>query len=82
LHPREAPSRVFWVAGLTAAAPGCAGIDQSGERVGAAAVDLVVEQLHANEFGRPPNPKTVLIEGRWVPGKTAPGPGHAAVKAH
>ncbi len=51
---------------LTAAAPGCAGIDQNGERVGAAAVDLVVEQLHANEFGLPQNPKTVLIEGRWV----------------
>ena len=66
---------------LTAAAPGCAGIDQNSERVGAAAVDLVVEQLHANEFGLPPNPKTVLIEGRWVPGKTAPGPARATAKA-
>jgi DNA-binding LacI/PurR family transcriptional regulator len=53
---------------------GCAGIDQNNERVGAAAVDLVVEQLHGNHYGVPANPKTVLIEGRWVPGRTAPGP--------
>lgn len=53
---------------LTAALPGCSGIDQNNERVGAAAVDLVVEQLQANQFGVPANPKTVLIEGRWEPG--------------
>lgn len=54
---------------------GYSGIDQNNEQVGAAAVDLVVEQLHGNSFGIPQNPKTVLIEGRWVPGTTAPGPG-------
>ncbi len=80
IAPLVGPSCHFAHLDLTAAAPGCAGIDQNGERVGAAAVDLVVEQLHANEFGRPQNPKTVLIEGRWVAGKTAPGPGHAMVK--
>jgi len=58
---------------LTAELPGASGIDQNNERVGAAAVDLVVEQLHSNAFGLPENPKTVLIEGRWVPGETAPG---------
>jgi len=58
---------------LTAELPGGSGIDQNNERVGAAAVDLVVEQLHSNAFGLPENPKTVLIEGRWVPGETAPG---------
>jgi DNA-binding LacI/PurR family transcriptional regulator len=65
---------------LTAELPGCSGIDQNNERVGAAAVDLVVEQLHGNDFGLPENPKTVLIEGRWVPGSTAPGPAVAAGK--
>lgn len=60
---------------LSARGGGCAGIDQNNERVGAAAVDLVVEQLHGNHYGVPANPKTVLIEGRWVPGRTAPGPG-------
>jgi hypothetical protein len=59
---------------LTSDLEGCAGIDQNNERVGAAAVDLVVEQLHSNSYGFPANPKTVLIEGRWVSGKTAPGP--------
>jgi LacI family transcriptional regulator len=52
--------------------PDCSGIDQNNERVGAAAVDLVIEQLHGNSYGVPANPKTVLIEGRWMPGKTAP----------
>lgn len=59
---------------LTADLPDCSGIDQNGGMVGAAAVDLVIEQLHGNNFGLPENPKTVLIEGRWVPGRTAPGP--------
>lgn len=59
---------------LTANAAGCAGMDQANERVGAAAVDLVVEQLHANLRGVPEHPKTVLIEGRWVDGPSAPGP--------
>ena len=58
---------------LTPDAVSCSGIDQNNERVGEAAVDLVVEQLHGNAFGVPANPKTVLIEGRWVAGMTAPG---------
>lgn len=60
---------------LTPEQAGSTGIDQNNERVGAAAVDLVVEQLHANSYGIPENPKTVLIEGRWVAGRTASGPG-------
>ena len=63
---------------LTADMAGWTGIDQNNERVGAAAVDLVVEQLHGNHFGVPAHPKTVLIEGRWVPGRTATGPRRAA----
>ncbi len=59
---------------LTARQEGTTGIDQNNERVGAAAVDLVVEQLHANSYGLPENPKTVLIEGRWERGTTATGP--------
>jgi LacI family transcriptional regulator len=58
---------------LTPDMAGWTGVDQNNERVGAAAVDLVVEQLHANQFGVPENPKTVLIEGKWVPGNTARG---------
>jgi LacI family transcriptional regulator len=58
---------------LTAELAGCTGIDQNNEQVGAAAVDLVVEQLHGNSYGLPEIPKTVLIEGRWITGTTACG---------
>jgi LacI family transcriptional regulator len=50
--------------------PDCCGIRPSASRVGAAAVDLVVEQLEHNERGLPAHPKTVLIDGEWVPGST------------
>jgi hypothetical protein len=33
-------------------------------------VDLVVEQLQQSRFGIPANPKSVLVEGEWVEGKT------------
>ena len=52
---------------------GCSGIDQNNEKVGAAAVDLVVEQLHANSFGPPDDPKTVLVEGMWIDGGSLRG---------
>jgi LacI family transcriptional regulator len=45
-----------------------AGVDQKSLIVGAAAVELVVEQLYHNERGVPPTPKVVLIEGRWRAG--------------
>jgi DNA-binding LacI/PurR family transcriptional regulator len=47
-----------------------AGMDQNSELVGAAALDLVDEQLRRNERGVPEVPKTVLIPGVWVPGPT------------
>jgi LacI family transcriptional regulator len=37
-----------------------------GNRVGAQAVDLLVEQLKRNETGLPTYPKTVMVEGRWL----------------
>ena len=74
LAAREATRRIgFAHLHLSSDTTGCSGVDQNNERVGAAAVDLVVEQLHANNYGIPPNPKTVLIEGRWTAGRTAPG---------
>jgi LacI family transcriptional regulator len=45
--------------------PDVAGIDQNNEAIGAAAVDLVVEQLYNNERGIPICAKVVLIEGKW-----------------
>ncbi len=55
---------------LASAKPNFAGIDQNGEAVGAAAIDLLVAQLHRNERGIPMQPTTLLVEGRWVPGPT------------
>jgi len=49
-----------------------AGMDPQSQHVAAAAVDLVVSQLHRNEFGLPQTPKTVSIDGVWVDGATAP----------
>lgn len=46
------------------------GYDQNFELMGAAAVDLVVNQLNAGERGLPSTPKTVLLEGAWKSGST------------
>ncbi|MCX8090186.1 MAG: LacI family transcriptional regulator [Verrucomicrobiae bacterium] len=53
---------------------GWSGIDEQHEFIGAAAVDMVVAQLEHNERGLPANPRSVLIDGRWVDGETTPGP--------
>lgn len=47
-----------------------AGINQNSALVGAAAVDLVVNQLQRNERGIPALPKLVLIKGTWIDGAT------------
>ncbi len=49
---------------------GISGIDQRPELVGAAVIDLIEAQIHRNESGLQNNPKTILIEGKWVPGST------------
>ncbi len=49
---------------------GGSGIRQNYEQVAAAAVDLVVEQILANERGLPSHPKVVLVAGEWVDGTT------------
>ncbi len=50
-----------------------AGVDPRAEAVGAAGVDLVAEQLLANERGLPQDPKMVLTAGRWVEGRSLGG---------
>lgn len=51
-----------------------AGIDQGFEKVGAAAVELLVEQLHRNERGIPDHQKVVMVEGSWRAGDTVRQP--------
>ena len=47
-----------------------AGIRQNSNLVGRAAVDMVIGQLHRNEYGVPPFQKCMFISGSWVPGPT------------
>jgi|GEM_PF-406162 len=49
------------------------GIDGRFEQVGRSAVDLLVTQIHANEFSLAHHPNHVLNSGVWRPGVTAPG---------
>lgn len=47
-----------------------AGIDSNPEALGTAAIDLLVGQLHAHEYGVPVREKVVEVKGRWVAGST------------
>ena len=46
------------------------GIFERARKVGACAVDLVVQQIQQNILGVPDIPKSIHIEGEWVDGKT------------
>lgn len=59
--------------GLDGVYAGVAGIDQKSRVIGAAAIDLLVGQIYRNEYHVPKQPKIMLLDGRWVPGKSAPG---------
>lgn len=50
------------------------GMDVCNEALAAAALDLVVAQLHRNERGVPPHPTSLLLDGVWrdLPGQTDP----------
>lgn len=45
-----------------------AGMDQNNRQIGRAAVDMVIGQLHRNEFGVPPFQKCMFISSSWVSG--------------
>lgn len=59
-------ANVFW-SPLTATH---AGIDQDFERLGAAAVDLLVSLLNRNERGLPTKPTVLEVDGEWRDGPT------------
>ena len=50
--------------------PGFSGIDELPAVVGAAAIDLLTSCIQRGETSLPPNPKRVLITGRYMVGKT------------
>jgi LacI family transcriptional regulator len=47
-----------------------AGVYGNSEHTGAAAVELVVSQLHRGEAGPPAHAMNYLVSGTWMPGKT------------
>lgn len=51
---------------------GFAGVNEHGEDIGRASVDLLRGLLHSGERGVVPRPRIVLVEGEWVDGPTAP----------
>ena len=53
--------------------PQLAGVSQNQHAVGVAAVDIILEQIHRNDFGLPAKPKKVLIQGSWVEGASVRG---------
>jgi DNA-binding LacI/PurR family transcriptional regulator len=56
----------------------CAGMRQPFGELGAAAVDLVVGQIHRNEAGLPKVPVTVMVDGEWIEGASLPPRRHRA----
>lgn len=60
-----APEHVAWLALEVDQCDVC-GIDYSPARLGAAAIDLVIGQIHRNERGVPELPYTLLMDGEWV----------------
>lgn len=49
-----------------------AGTNQNNDKVGAAAVDILIGQIHRNEFGLPPFPRSMMIGSTWVNGNSLP----------
>jgi len=57
---------------LADAEPGWAQAKEGALQIGAAAVDMVLAQIHRNETGVPPSPKTMAINSIWVEGFSLP----------
>ena len=65
------PEQVAYVCFTHAAEmTGVAGVANNPVAIAAAAVDMVVAQLHRNERGVPAEPRVLQISPRWVPGET------------
>ncbi len=45
------------------------GVDYRGEKIGAAAIEVVVGQIHRNERGSPSIPNSLLMQGVWAGGR-------------
>lgn len=59
--------RVAWLS-LQAEKKGIWGVDYCSDLLGAAAVELVIGQIHRNERGSPAQPHALMIDGAWLEG--------------
>jgi LacI family transcriptional regulator len=48
------------------------GVEENHRYVGATVAELVISGILRNDYGPPPHPKIILIEGTWVDGRTLP----------
>jgi DNA-binding LacI/PurR family transcriptional regulator len=48
----------------------CAGLDLRPDLIGARGIELLIAQIHRNEYGPPEVPSTTTIVARWVEGPT------------
>jgi len=48
----------------------CAGIRENSERIGATAVNLLIDMIQQSDCGISPSPMSCLIEGEWTAGET------------
>jgi LacI family transcriptional regulator len=48
----------------------CTGIDQQPSQIGARAIELIIAQIHRNEYGIPDLPCTTTVPSLWVDGPT------------
>jgi DNA-binding LacI/PurR family transcriptional regulator len=66
--PPDQPSPALGWLALTGHPPGVWGLDYQAERIGAAAVDMVVAQIHRNETGSPVFAHTLMLDSIWTEG--------------
>jgi len=55
---------------VTDRTPTFSGINENSHAIGEAALNLLATMIQRNEFGIPPIPRHIMIEGYWVDGKT------------
>ena len=48
----------------------CAGIDQQPSQIGARSIELIIAQIHRNEYGIPELPCNTTVPSRWIDGPT------------
>ena len=60
----------FCCLNVTSNSEACAGLDLQPRLLGARGIELLIAQLHRNEYGVPEHPSTTTIAAAWVDGPT------------